>query len=1263
MINKKHLIGGLNTNDAEVLLDPKEYLGALNIRFVTAENGAVGRISNIEGNTLVSTTINNVGAPITFTLPAGTNTIIGSQEDLPNQRLFFFNKNSNGNHGIYCYDDRTGYIYTVVLDNKIVGGLQFSNLKNIHSIGVLGSILTWTDNTIDPKSINADAAMAASHPSISYRYQYTFPIAYESSTVINRPPIQALLVDKGTDSGYSGNYIRNASFKFLYQYNYKDYQISALSAHSAIDPYLSTTSTYNYLAIKIPFTEQIPDDVQSIDICVRINDETNVTIVKTFDRDVDNFAAHNSGTTQLAYNFYNDIIGVTVDSNQSGTAFHAVPLKSNTLAFAKNRLFLANNTSGYDTPKTSSLAVATGSYSSPGASSVTAQWKYATLQYRTSAGANATKTFHYVYDSTATYNVVYFYSANVNSVSPPASFNQVDADVVLNSEANLVYWYMSHYAAPGGGTWDYTYSTLYTNTGSTTVVNFSTTPLDGVSFFKTGSTYRVSISFYDRFRRKCGVVDLNNKINIPSRVFNQTSFIGNINWTLSNTSAVSEIPSWAYYYQIHITKSLLTRFFIQDYTAGVYYTIKTTTGGYDHSTTVTYSGSVYAVTIDLSRLNAGARGYTYQEGDLVRLTKSDGTTYTLQVLGQDGKYLMLSATNVGTVSSSTEMLYEIYTPYQSSATEPYYESGAVMKVINPTTSLRSYGVTSGSLVGDVYPRSVTYGSNVYTIETMNPNFAFWQDWQTNTGWVNIVTKLGSTVKNNSVQFSDPIIPGTQVNGLNAFQPLNETELPFELNGVQKLVLTSKVQSEGTVMLAVGVNETSSLYLGESQIFDASGDSFIAKSTGVIGQVNTLRGSYGTVNPESVFGWQGAVYWFDANKGEVIRYDNNGLFPISDYKMSKYFVKLGEAVLESKDLIHMGIDPYHGEVLINIPQSSVVPTNAILTDMTVSSNNYSYTPAGATLSVTPGTLSSFNYTFGLGPSVSQSFSYTASNVPLFGSVTITGSTNYEISFDNINFTGSLSSVYSGISDAKTVYVRLKSGIASATYNETISLSATGGATNSVSVNGSVSAVVLTPVLATSSTSLAGFGYVTGSGPSTAQSFTVSASNLSPSSGSITITASANYEVSVTSSTSGYSSSSVTLAYTGGGSLPINTVYVRLKSGLSVASYNGEHITVSGGGASSVNVNTSGIVTAVLVALTSWPSCGYGITSAACLAMAYGYGATTLYSSASTIAVGVYIYLDAYGGTPITGQGYVFIDGYLWTLNTSTGAITSFVIPQP
>jgi endonuclease I len=123
-----------------------------------------------------------------------------------------------------------------------------------------------------------------------------------------------------------------------------------------------------------------------------------------------------------------------------------------------------------------------------------------------------------------------------------------------------------------------------------------------------------------------------------------------------------------------------------------------------------------------------------------------------------------------------------------------------------------------------------------------------------------------------------------------------------------------------------------------------------------------------------------------------------------------------------------------------------------------------------------------------------------------------------------------------------------------------------------------------LLAVSPASLSGFTYAGGAGPSASQSYTLSGANLAPASGNITVTGTANFEVSTNNSSF---NNSVTVPYTAS-ALANTPIYVRLKSGLSVGSYSNNLVTNTGGGASTINVSCSGTVTVpVLPEPTNYP----------------------------------------------------------------------------
>ncbi len=112
----------------------------------------------------------------------------------------------------------------------------------------------------------------------------------------------------------------------------------------------------------------------------------------------------------------------------------------------------------------------------------------------------------------------------------------------------------------------------------------------------------------------------------------------------------------------------------------------------------------------------------------------------------------------------------------------------------------------------------------------------------------------------------------------------------------------------------------------------------------------------------------------------------------------------------------------------------------------------------------------------------------------------------------------------------------------------------------------------PIVTVTPLSLTGFSYIEGNGPSAEQSFTVTGFNLS---NNVTITKATDYEISLTSGNAFVAQNTLTLS-TSGGNLNETTVYVRLKAGLAVGSYNDEDITIACADVDDIDVSCSGSV---------------------------------------------------------------------------------------
>lgn len=127
--------------------------------------------------------------------------------------------------------------------------------------------------------------------------------------------------------------------------------------------------------------------------------------------------------------------------------------------------------------------------------------------------------------------------------------------------------------------------------------------------------------------------------------------------------------------------------------------------------------------------------------------------------------------------------------------------------------------------------------------------------------------------------------------------------------------------------------------------------------------------------------------------------------------------------------------------------------------TSSQQSYTVTDPIPTITVTPTSLTGMTYVFGSGPSTLQTYTLSGTNLsPASENITVTGSTNYEVSLDGITFSSFFDVLYELSSLGNTtIHVRLKAGLPVGSYNnETIANSGGGATTQNVTCSGSVTA---------------------------------------------------------------------------------------------------------------------------------------------------------------------------------------------------------------
>lgn len=695
----------------------------------------------------------------------------------------------------------------------------------------------------------------------------------------------------------------------------------------------AVSKQYSLIKVTLPLAEAIDQDVIQIDLVTAYLLSGVYFIIKSWNvsrpADLLAMANHNSGVAPLSYNFRNNQVGIALDSAYSVKPFDSIPYLVQTIDRAKNSAFMGGYVLGYNSaglPTSLSVTPVMTTIGSSPAGDIIGEW------WRIQFFNVARTTVYAEYIVITTVPVTgepagspqYYYTVNGAALPLPLSINT--GLLFLGTTLQQV---MDYYLQKNS---DSTPGILGSLIDTDTAVSLLPT-VPNTNFgikakcLKSNAFYQACVTFYDDYQRHTGIItDDSCQISTPNTAFSQNLFMTALNWTLSNSNAINEIPAEAKYYSVGLTKCLKMRFFVGAIGFVTYCSIDDE--GVLSFTTLAYDYSLHGVAIDITQLVANGMGYVFSQGDICNFYLG-GTYYSVGVIGVSGNYLILALTNVGTVGGVSHAQFEIYTPYKQQTNEPYYEQGQIIPILNPGTASRAYALTQGSLAGDTYIFQRINLGWTYWAEAMSPNNAYYLQWITNAGRPNFTDAIGRVNQTMSVAFSDPFIEGSQINGLSTFEALNTQALSQEFGPLQRLFLTSKIEMEGSVMLAICVMETVSLYLQETQVAAPQGNAFLATSTSLIGTIYPLKGSLGTMNPESVVGLHGDAFWIDLNNFGPVQYSDNGLELLTKFKRRTFWRAfcLAYKALTPQQIMALGnqpgiiggVDTFNGEIIWTLPQ--------------------------------------------------------------------------------------------------------------------------------------------------------------------------------------------------------------------------------------------------------------------------------------------------------------------------------------------------------
>jgi hypothetical protein len=980
-VSKKYLNAYINADDEFNLVKENEAIAVENLRFSTTDEGTTSKWESILSNAEIANTY----------LPAsGTNTNLNSCPTEDGRYIILFNHNQYGTHGIYAYRKTDNTFYKVLLESQVTGGLGFSK-NSLITAKIVNGCVYFTDNLNEVKRVNIEAGIKLNHPSFTTTQSaYAAPLAQSVITLIRKPPCYPLSCAKATSGSVgltlNNNQVKTFAGRFAWFYTYKNSEVSTLSMHSELVNYNVKDDNSDVILVTANVAEFVEQDVQKVTFVVIYADGEQAFEIKTWDKgnsdDLNEINFHNGTSTPLTFKFTNNEVGAAIDNITFNKHFDSIPNKVKSLERAGGRIFLSNYETGYDTPKTTSLAasvltnstlisqaIKSGSSRRIGIAffdkymrqcAVVPYSKLVTVANRGfEISSPYTYAIQWTLSNTNAVNEIpdwaYYYTVVSTKDITRNYFLQAFAGEVFYAEKDSegVYTFKkTEYSTANAGIglrlnvlngmgMGYAYSegdmvnVHVKNNGVTTTATLSVTGVYGdyliCSNHNFGTLNYNSIGVFE-------VYSPNNKT--ASNFFYEQGHI----YPVINPTEASRTYSL-------LTDNILGDIYLleKDSLNQVTYTIPTGRNNADQHTIACNMVSQFAASANFTTGSSpllSTSGFNENTDNSRWIIKTNSNAVKFNFKGtikfssnSGGIYQAWLSVNDGTggdayyivpeqhINSATQYTFD----YNLDINVPANSRVFIIAHLTEAISGRFKFYNETSMVVTTVDDAI---KSVF--ETMSPNDNFYQKWFTNAGRLQITSPVGKQTLKTGIRWSNTLIEGTRTNGLSSFDAANQKLLQHELIEINKLVLANKVdeQGQGNVMLAVCPTEIVSMYLGEVQLMSPSQGGSVATTDSVIGSANVLKGSFGSIHPESIIEHKGNVFAFDALGGRFWQYSINGIDNICSgendvFKFSRFAKRFADKLLStstatiegygSRPFVFAGVDPHHGEVYWSLPK--------------------------------------------------------------------------------------------------------------------------------------------------------------------------------------------------------------------------------------------------------------------------------------------------------------------------------------------------------
>lgn len=679
-VSEKQFSGVMNLDDNNDVLPSAHHKEARNIVF--RGNGNTQIAQSIPGNRLIANT-----------LPAGTNSCIGHYYDQLNNRIFYFNYNSNNNHGIYIYNTVAKTVSSLFICGTHSAGdvLNFTITEPITSINIIygdlynsvldteGDVLYWVDSLGRPSKLNIDRKLAGVYA--SYKRSYL--------DVAKAPPAMPIKCSYEYDNSVTNNNLKNSLFQFIYRWVYDDGEKSVWSSGSMVPlpwlPYSQPLSAFPQNNSRInAFMSTGDETVRKIELAVRRCADGVISdygLITSFDKKDPSVTILNNNV--YSYLFYNSTSLVPIDQAEQVLLYDYVPQKAKAQELLNgNTLVYGGITEGYDNLRSINATLTSNSTTQdfievPGAlffaqqNGVTSYGGINSIDvFLTGSGANDAITNVPVTVPSAGYGDFYIKLRNSAGTLFTIFYDSTTSDSILTILTGL-----QADAVLQGFTATITGNKLTISdatplnlesaymTNSLSAVPFATNRQDNSLYVHQGnSNYRYGIVYYDDKGRTNGAITSDGlKITTPK-------WTGSTAYPFVQISISHQPPTWASYYHIVRTENLTydKNLFWVSNRAFTKFTTRGTSST-DYSISYIGIGNMSQYNEDI-QATSGYIGYDFAPGDRIRFTERINTSGTV-------------------IPLSDSLDYEIIGLEANPNINGYVAQGNYIKIKYPTTAI------------------------------------------------------------------------------------------------------------------------------------------------------------------------------------------------------------------------------------------------------------------------------------------------------------------------------------------------------------------------------------------------------------------------------------------------------------------------------------------------------------------------------------------------------------------------------------------------